>query len=224
MSTAKKKSLLLTAFILIGFLAMQIPFSKMLGVTNLKFSLFDFYGPIVGAFVGSLPGVVLVFAMQVVNWAVNGFHLDLATVIRFFPILAATLYFAKNSKWVLAIPALSIIAFLAHPEGRAAWPFTLYWIIPFAAYFFREKFLFARALGATFTQHALGGALWIWGLNMKAALWMSLFPIVWKERVLMAIGISLTYIAVTYLLSLTVRTAKLEKNFLTLNPKYSVSE
>lgn len=224
MSSTLKKFILITAFTVIGFLAMQVPFSKMLGATNLKFSLFDFYGPIIGAFIGSLPGIILVLIMQLINWAINGFHMDLATVIRFFPVLAATVYFAKNSKWVLAIPALSIIAFLIHPEGRAAWPYTFYWIIPFVAYFFREKFLFARALGATFTQHALGGALWIWALNMKAGLWMSLIPIVWKERGLMAIGITLTYIAFNYLLSLATRTAKFEKTFITLNPKYSATE
>ncbi len=224
MSPTTKKISIIVMFVVIGFIAMQIPFSKLLGATNLRFSLFDFYGPIIGAFVGSLPGVLLVFVMQLVNWAINGFQLDTATIIRFFPILAAALYFAKHTRWTLMIPLFSILAFLAHPEGRNAWPFALYWIIPFVAYPFSQKYIFARALGATFTQHALGGALWIWGLNMKATLWMSLIPIVWKERLLMALGITLTYIAFNYLLSLAARAVKLEKSFLTLNPKYSVSE
>lgn len=211
-----KKILALSVFIALGFLAMQVPFSKMLGATNLKFSLFDFYGPIVGAFIGALPGMLVVLAMQLVNWAVSGFHTDLGTIIRFFPILAATLYFAKNSKWTLLIPTVAIIAFLAHPQGRMAWPFALYWLIPFVAHFFRSKFIFARALGATFTQHALGGALWVWGLNMKAAVWMSLIPLVWKERGLMAIGITLTYLAMNALIKYV--SAKTSWNITSLQP------
>src|SRR3989338_926120 len=208
--------------ITVGFLAMQVPFSKLLGAENIRFSLFDFYGPIAGAFVGSISGVVSVLIMQLVNWGIHGFTLDMGTAIRLFPVLFSVLYFARRSRLSLLVPAVCMIAFWAHPEGRAAWYYALYWTIPFLAYPFYNKFLFARALGATFTQHAVGGALWIWALNMKASLWIGLIPIVWKERMLMALGISLTYIVCNYLLGLITTKTKFKLSFLPLHPKYRV--
>lgn len=218
-----KKLSFIALFALIGFGAMQVPFSQMIGVSNLKFSLFDFYGPIAGAFIGSIPGLAAVLAMQLGNWALHGFALDTGTIIRFFPVLFAVLYFANKSRLMLAVPVLSAAAFLAHPEGREAWYYTLLWTIPLLAYVFRDRFIFARALGATFTQHSVGGALWIWAFNVKAELWIGLIPVVIKERFLMALGITLTYILFNYILSLAVEKAKLKLPFLSLNPKYTTS-
>ena len=208
-------------FAIIGFAAMQVPFSQMVGA-NLKFSLFDFYGQIAGAFVGSIWGLITVALMQVGNWAWHGFAIDIGTIIRLFPMLFAVLYFAKKSKPLLAVPIIAMIAFWAHPEGRAAWYYALYWLIPIAMRIFHHKFIFARALGATFTAHSVGGALWIWAFNMPAALWIGLIPVVWKERMLMALGITLTYIVFNYLMSLVVQKTKLKLPFLKLNPKYSL--
>lgn len=193
MFTSKIQKTLFTLLVCaLGFIALQIPFTKLLGA-NVKFTMFDFYAPIVGIFLGSPIGLAAVVVTQLVNWAFHGFALDAGTIIRFFPILAATLYFSKKSLWQVILPVVCMIAFLAHPEGRAAWMFSLYWLIPIAMYFAHEKAVLAKALGATFTAHAVGGALWIWTFNMKAAIWMSLIPIVWKERGLMALGITLTY-------------------------------
>ena len=138
--------------------------------------------------------------MQTANWAMHGFATELGTLLRFLPVLGAVLYFAKPKMWTLAIPIIAMIAFWAHPEGRAAWYFALYWTIPLLAYPFSKKFIFARALGATFTQHSIGGALWIWALHTRAPVWIGLIPIVWKERLLMAIGITLTALAMNVIL------------------------
>lgn len=218
---SRKKAMLIAIFIILGFLAMQVPFSKLIGADNMRFSLFDFYGPIAGAFIGSLPGLLTVLAMQLGNWAFNGFSMEITTFIRFLPVLFAVLYFAKKTKWTLAVPIIAMLVFWAHPEGRQAWYFALYWTIPLLAYPFYNKFLFARALGATFTQHSVGGALWIWALNMKAELWISLIPIVWQERVLMAVGIAVTYVGFNYLLSVIDKKTKIKLPFVTLHPKYS---
>lgn len=193
-SSKNKKILFALAFIALGIILMQIPFTAMVGA-NAHFTLFDFFGPIVGAFLGSIPGMITVLAMQLANWAWHGFHTDAASLIRLLPMLFATLYFARKSKWMMIVPIAATVAFLAHPEGRLAWTYTLYWLIPIVAYFWHDKFVFARALGTTFTAHAVGGALWIWAFNMKAALWIGLIPVVWKERGLMALGMTLTYLA-----------------------------
>ena len=218
-----KKIAFIIAYALIGFGAMQVPFSQLIGASDIKFSLFDFYGPIAGAFVGSLWGLIAVGLMQITNWAVNGFSMDMGTIIRMLPVLFAVLYFAKKTtKWTLIVPAIAMILFWAHPEGRLAWYYALYWLIPFIAYPFAQKYTIARALGATFTQHSVGGLLWIWAFNMKATLWIGLIPIVWKERLAMTIGITITYVAFNYVISFILQKMHITIPFLSLNPKFSV--
>lgn len=202
MPTDRKQKLIFGAvFVALGFGLMQIPFTALVGA-QAHFTLFDFFGPIAGSFFGSLPGLATVFIMQLINWAFQGFHTDAATLIRILPTLAAVLYFAKKSRWQIVLPAICIAAFIIHPEGRGAAIFTLYWLIPIATYFVYDKWIFARALGATFTAHAVGGALWIWAFNMKSAIWISLIPVVWKERGLMALGITLAYLIFKKIFSL----------------------
>jgi len=198
MTQNNKKILFITLFAAVGFGLMQIPFTTIIG-SNLKFSLFDFYGPIAAGFIGSTWGVATVLIMQLANWAIHGFSLETATLIRFLPMIFAALYFAKKSPFNLAVPMIAMMAFWLNPEGQKAWYYALYWLIPMAMYFLRDRFIFARALGTTFTAHAVGGALWVWLLPMPAAVWTSLIPVVWKERGLMAIGITLTFVAFNYL-------------------------
>ncbi|MDO8626258.1 MAG: hypothetical protein Q7K39_02235 [Candidatus Magasanikbacteria bacterium] len=195
----KQKILAYAIFLGLGLILIQIPFTALVGA-KARFNMFDFFAPIIGGFLGSIPGALSVLSIQLFNWAIHGFDISLPTLIRFLPILAATLYFSRKSFLQLAIAPICILAFLAHPEGRGAAVFTLYWFIPIAMYFLQNKFVLARALGATFTAHAVGGALWIWAFNMKSALWLSLLPIVWKERGLMALGITLGYLAFKWLL------------------------
>lgn len=214
-----KKTIFITIFVAIGLLSMQFKFTQIIG-SDLKFSLFDFYGPIAGAFIGSIAGLVTVLAMQVVNWAIYGFAVDLGTLIRFLPMLLAVIYFARKTKWILAVPIIAMLAFWAHPEGRVAWYYALYWLIPIAMYFVYNKSLLARALGTTFTAHCTGSVLFLYAFNLKSEVWLSLIPVVWKERVLMALGIALIFIAFNYVLSSVDKKIKLPE-FVRLNPKYS---
>ena len=102
----------------------------------------------------------------------------------------------------IGVPALAMIVFWAHPIGRQAWYFPLYWTIPMiVALTPLKKFLLAQSFGATFTAHAVGGASWIWMTNMAAPLWTALIPVVAIERSAFAIGIAVTYMAVNSLLA-----------------------
>lgn len=198
-----KKIITFLIFAVVGILLCQVPFTYLVGA-NARFTLFDFFGPIAGSFLNTIPGVLAVILVQIVNWAIHGFALQPAAIIRFFPIIAATLYFARPSKWWLIVPGAALVAFIVHHEGRQAAVFSLYWLIPFIAHRFSRRFVFAKALAATFIAHAIGGALWIWTFNMKAAIWMSLIPVVWKERGLMALGITLAYFACEKLVQISV--------------------
>lgn len=206
MSNTKKKLFFLALFTIIGFISLQIPFNKIAG-SNVSFTLFDFFAPIAGAFLGPVFGIASVFAVEVINMWIKHAPITTGSVIRLFPTLFAVLYFALASKkkfqgkWLLAIPVLCILVFIAHPVGRQVPYYALmFWLIPVIAYFKRDN-LFIKSLGATFTAHAVGGATWIWAFNLPAAVWNGLIPVVIAERLLFATGIAVSYVVVKYTLS-----------------------
>jgi len=199
-SITKKNVLFIIIFVILGFIALQIPVAQLEG-SKVKFTIYDTFAPVAGSFIGSIPGVIAVFLMQFFNFLVHGAQIeDAGTIIRFFPMLFAVLYFSRKRNINLIIPALAIVAFIAHPIGRTVWYFPLFWLIPIAAHFFRDRFLIARALGATFTAHAVGGALWIWVFALPAPVWDSLIMVVIAERLLFALGICGSFILVNNLL------------------------
>ena len=220
-SVTKKNLIFIAIFAILGFVALQIPVAQIAG-SKAKFTVYDAFAPVAGSFIGSIPGVIAVFLMQFFNFLTNGAQIeDAGTIIRFFPMLFAVLYFAKKGKINLIVPALAIAAFVAHPVGRTVWYFSLFWLIPIAMYFLRDRFLVARALGATFTAHAVGGALWIWTFSLPASVWNSLIPVVIAERLLFALGISGSFILVINLLVFLEKKRLLTLGFY-LDPKYLV--
>jgi len=191
----------MAVFVVLGLGALQIQLTNLAG-SGAKFTMYDAFAPIAGAFLGSVPGLITVFLMQFFNFLIHGADiLDNGTIIRFFPILFATLAFArKNILLSWGVPLVAMIAFIAHPIGQTVWYFPLLWTIPMIAYFFRDRFLLARALGATFTAHAVGGMLWIYTFHTPALVWQSLIPIVLMERFLFALGIAGSYLLINNLL------------------------
>ncbi len=200
MKVTQKKIFFLALFSILGFVSLQIPFNKLAG-SNISFTLFDFFAPIAGAFLGPLYGIISVLGVEVVNMILKQNPWDTASIIRLFPTLFAVYYFAtlrKNQKpWILAVPLISIIVFLAHPYGRQVPQYTLFWLIPLIAYRLKNN-LYLRSLGATFTAHAVGGGAWIWVFNLKAAVWQTLIPVVIAERILFAAGIASAYLVTKY--------------------------
>lgn len=198
MRNLQKKLLFLAIFTVVGFLSLQIPFNKLAG-SNVSFTLFDFFGPIAGAFLGPVFGIGSVLAVEVGNMLVKHSSWTTASIIRLFPTLFAVYYFAvlskkQSSKWILAVPVLAIIAFIAHPIGRQVPYYALmFWLIPLIAYKFKNN-LYMRSLGATFTAHAVGGAAWIWAFNLPASVWKGLIPVVISERLLFAAGIAASFV------------------------------
>ncbi len=213
MKDLNKKIIFSLLFIVIGYAALQVPLSQLIG-SNVRFSVFDFVGPIAGAFLGPIFGVISVALVQTVNLGIHHTHLDTFTEVRFVTALFATLYFAlmsrkyKYSYLSLLVPAVAIVAFWSHPVGRHVWYFALFWLIPIIAYFKRDL-VFARALGATMTAHAVGGALWIWFVPTTTVYWNNLIPIVIRERFVFALGMMLCYLALDSVLNYLVSKKKL---------------
>lgn len=219
----------ITLFFVLGLVGLNVPFTKLIG-SNVSFTLFDFFAPIAGAFLGPLLGVVTVLGVEVANLSIKQTPLTTGSIIRLFPVLFATYYFAvmagkgsKNanpneSRLILAIPILGILAFIAHPIGRTVWYYTLFWTIPLIAHFFRKN-LFMRSLGATFTAHAVGGAAWIWAFNLPAQVWQGLIPVVIQERLVFAVGIALSYKVMQLTLSY-LASKKFLPQIQKINPRY----
>lgn len=197
----KRKFIFFTAFVLLAILADRVNFSHLWGADNQFFTLFQFFGPIAGGFLGSIFGPISVLVAELINFVLLGKTFTVLNLLRLLPMVAAAFYFGslrEDRKWtksVWLIPPICIAIFLAHPEGRAAWYFTLYWCIPFLTLVPKLKgWLFIRSLGATFTAHAVGGAMWVWATSMTAAQWTALMPIVAYERLLFAAGIAVSYV------------------------------
>jgi len=200
-----KRLIFIALFAVFAFVTQRINFSGLVGAENQFFTVFQFFGPIAGAFLGPVVGVIAVFLAEVTDFFIVGKEATWVNVLRLAPMLFATYYFATNKKSLnIVIPLTAIAMFVLHPVGREVWFFALFWTIPIIAKILPKKYsnsLIARSLGATFTAHAVGGALWIWTIPMTAAQWIGLIPVVAYERLLFAAGIAISYLALNMLLN-----------------------
>ena len=198
--TVTSKIIITPLFFLLGLIALQIPFTRLLG-SGVNFTLYDFMAPSFGVFIATLPGILTVFLIQLVNFLLHPEKLSgLAAVIRLFPVLFALIIFGKKRNINLVIPLLSILLFNLHPIGRSAWQYSLMWFIPVRGHYFRKN-LFVRSLAATYTAHAVGGVLWVWAFGLSREIWLALIPQSLMERLLMAGGISVSYYSLVNVLS-----------------------
>lgn len=219
-----KKVLFFVLFSITVLIAGRINFSQLVGASNQYFTFFQFIGPIAGAFLGPVIGIASVLFAELLDFAIAGKAIELLNILRLLPMLFATFYFAfflkksNFSKASIAVPIACIALFILHPVGREAWYYSIFWTIPIIAKAFSKR-LFLRSLGATFTAHAIGGAIWVWTVKMTAEQWTMLIPITAMERIAFAIGISISFIAFNNLLNFVEAKAKtgflhVEKNYL----------
>lgn len=194
MKKSKRTLFYLCAFIGVGFVLLQIPFTNIVG-SGQNFSLFDFFAPTIGALFASVWGAVAVIFVKFINALVTEQTLDMTTVIRFFPLALAALYFGmrKYKTLVAVIPLIAMVLFIMHPEGRGAWYYSLYWLIPLVASFAKRS-LVLNSLGATFTAHSIGSVAFLYAFNLPTAMWIGLIPIVFLERMLFTGGIAVSYV------------------------------
>ncbi len=195
---SKKRIIFLLLFIAMVFISNRINFSALVGAENQFFTLFQFFGPIAGSFLGSIFGVIAVLFAELADFLLVGKNFTLINIIRLTPMLFAAYYFGTNRKDIsIIVPLIAIAAFIIHPIGRQVWFFSLYWTIPIIVKILPKKYsnnVLLKSLGATFTAHSVGGAAWVWTVPMTAARWIALIPIVAYERLLFAGGIAGSYV------------------------------
>lgn len=106
----------------------------------------------------------------------------------------AALYWTTRSALLrVALPLACIAAFIVHPVGAQAWPYSLYWLVPVVLYFVNKKHIFFEALGSTFIAHAVGSVIWIYAAPMTPEAWLTLIPVVAIERLTFASGMVIVH-------------------------------
>ncbi len=218
-----KRIMFFALFAVLVLIAKQINFSALIGTENQAFTLFQFFGPIAGSFLGPFIGAGTVLIAQLSEMLLFGKAFDFIALFRLTPMIFAAVYFGlyakKQFNYTAVIPLLAIIAFVLHPVGQQAWFYSLYWLIPILAAVFSKR-LFFRSLGSTFTAHAIGSIAFLYSIPTTPDLWIALIPIVAVERLLFASGISLSFIGFTTILT------KLENyipnKIISINKKYAL--
>lgn len=195
---SKKRLLFILIFLLMIFIGNRINFSALVGAENQFFTLFQFFGPIAGGFLGPVFGIVTVLGAELLDFIVASKAFTLINVVRLTPMLFAAYYFGTEKRHISTIvPLIAIALFVLHPIGRQVWFFSLYWTIPIVIKVMPKKYsdnVLLKSLGATFTAHSVGGAAWVWSVPMTAAQWVGLIPVVAVERLLFAAGIAGSYV------------------------------
>lgn len=192
----------------IAKIASLIKVSCAIGSSYLFFSFRNSIVPLVGAFAGAV-GAGLYF----VGSAAISFFVKDAAPLSFLaysgiPTLFSSLYWTVHARSIKAvIPALCMVLFLIHPIGIQAWPYALFWLIPFALAFKKEQSIFMTALASTFIAHAVGSVLWLYTTSMEPSYWYALIPIVPLERMLFAAGTTVCYRAFSFALNYNWREA-----------------
>ena len=217
-----KGVIFLLIFSILVFIGDKVNFSRLVGANNQFFTLFQFFGPVAGAFLGPVVGVLAVLIAEVASKIVNHAAFDLVTILRLTPMLFAAWYFGtKKDKLSFLVPIAAIILFVAHPVGRQVWFFALFWTIPIVIKLLPKKYgdrIFLRSLGATFTAHAVGGAMWNYIVPMTPQAWVALIPIVILERLIFAGGITISFIGLNTLLDKL--DAKTKSMYVNVDKKY----
>jgi len=222
MKETKKKLLFIALFTLIGLLAFQVSFSNIVG-SDKQFTLFEFIAPIGGLIIGPAAAAISAFVVRGTNVLFFNQTIDWVTIARFLPMILAAIYFGTKSKKNLIIPLICMALFIAHPQGQAAWYYSLYWLIPVLAEFKKDR-LILRSLGATFTAHAIGSVIFLYGFGLPATVWLGLIPIVALERGLFAVGIWASYLVFNNGLEILTSKNKFKSAKRLVNPRYLISK
>lgn len=136
----KKGIIFLIIFSVLVFAGDRINFSKLVGADSQFFTLFQFFGPVAGAFLGPVVGVLSVLIAEASSYIMLGKAFTLISILRLLPMLFAAWYFGtKKDKISYLVPVAAIALFIAHPVGRQVWFFSLFWTIPLLVKIVPEK-------------------------------------------------------------------------------------
>lgn len=202
MKTTTSTLAFIVLFAIVSAITMQINFAKLIGAESQYFTFFQFVGPIAGGFLGPALGAIVALLAQAIQFVATGKETTLLNLFRLTPMVFAAYYFGtKNKKFEILVPLAALILWFYHPVGRNVWWTPIYFLIPLIIAFKFKDRLFFKSLGATFTAYTIGAVFWIYLIPTDQAYWMLLLPITAYERFIFALGISLSFIGFTTVLS-----------------------
>lgn len=175
-----------------------IKLSCVIGSQGILFSASNLCLPLVGVF-GGMSGATAIWALLLGARLLYG-SFALSTLAFYLPGYAAAIYFATPNRFLrCGLPFLCMILFLIHPVGLAAAPYSFYWVIPMLIGTGLFRSLYAAALGATFTAHAVGSVIWLYTVPMEPSAWLALIPQVALERITFAAGLVVLHYGITFM-------------------------
>lgn len=190
----------LALFALLVLVGRSVNFSKIVGSENQFFTLYQFFGPVAGRFLGTTFGIASVLVAEIAQLVITGKEWSIINLLKLTPMVFAAYYFGSKKRITSSIiPGVCMLLFWLHPTGREAWPYALYWLIPIIGRILPNKTklrLIAQSFGATFTAHAVGSVLFLYTIPMSSAEWLALIPVVALERFFFGSGIALSYVAI----------------------------
>ncbi len=178
--------------------------------TDFKFSMGVMFGPALGGLLGLNLGVATILLSQIIGTVIGLYKIkNTLSLLVFFPILMGSVYFArsfKGDKKLVLIPAACIFLFIMHPIGREVWFYSLFWLIPMGVIRFKDRIdsvlrhpvakTYSYSLGTAFVDHSVGSVVYLWFLSIPAQFWIAAMPITILERLLIALGITISFHAV----------------------------
>lgn len=192
---------------LLTLLVASMPLSYLVGSYWHFFSWSSVLVPLAGLY-GGLGSTILLF---IVRCGLRSLLSSASIVLLFtntIPGLVASVYWYQSKAIRTLIPVVCMVAFVVHPVGSLVAWYALLWLIPVFVQYFNRKLLFADALAATFTAHAVGSIIWLYTVPMTAAHYVTLVPLVIAERLLFATGITLGVYLINYLSARFIYTAE----------------
>lgn len=177
------KSFLITIFF--TFISRLGKISFILGSRAAFFSVSNFIAPMVGIIGGINYGIGLYITQSLIKFILGGSLIY--CLLYHISHLFASAYWLSSSKIIRIIaPATCIALFLIHPVGVNAWVYSIFWIIPIIISLKGHNNIILRALGTTFTGHAIGSVLWLYTGTLTSQMWIALIPITIVERIAFA--------------------------------------
>ncbi|MBN1385876.1 hypothetical protein JW968_02745 [Candidatus Woesearchaeota archaeon] len=222
-----KRIAFLGLFIAVVFVANRLNFSSVIGSEAQYFTLFQFFGPIAGAFLGPVFGAISVLGAQIADYLIFGKAFTLINMIRLTPMVFAAIYFGSKRRYIgIAVPLVCMALFIANPTGRAAWLYAMFWWIPVIVKILPKRYsdnLLLKSLGSTFTAHAVGSAAWMYAVPMAPEQWLMLIPVVVIERLAFTLGITGSYVVFNVVLDKMKASFRVPQDVLSIDRRYTIS-
>lgn len=164
----------------------------LIGSYSMSLSLASMASPLVGFFGGTSLGFLVVMlqaSRHLFFHGGSGVHMGwLVLMVPGF--IAGMTLRSKNRVWYCMIPVVGMFAFIMHPVGSMVPLYTAYWLIPIVIAFLPVQHFFLDTLAVAYIAHVVGSVLWLYLVSTDAQLWTTLIPVVFFERLCIAVGIT----------------------------------